>query len=203
MQIIGCDLHSRRQTFAMFDTETGEVVEKVLQHKGNAVRDFYSAVAKPVSVGIEATGSMQWFLSLMEELKIECQVGHPATIRAEQKHDLRDAHLILKLFAGENFPSFPPQSPRRVSSSVPLPAMFGVLIYGWRSGGTWRCYTYWAVVSAFLVVTAERCWSGRTGLPAKQLHPKRVSGVRIPPSPPDIEGVQTGDMGYRMYRSHR
>ena len=31
---------------------------------------------------------------------------------------------------------------------------------------------------------AERCWSGRTGLPAKQLHPKRVSGVRIPPSPP-------------------
>src|ERR1700723_3616063 len=31
---------------------------------------------------------------------------------------------------------------------------------------------------------AERCWSGRTGLPAKQLHLKRVSGVRIPPSPP-------------------
>jgi hypothetical protein len=34
------------------------------------------------------------------------------------------------------------------------------------------------------LTTAERCWSGRTGLPAKQLHPKRVSGVRIPPSPP-------------------
>ena len=34
------------------------------------------------------------------------------------------------------------------------------------------------------VSPAERCWSGRTGLPAKQLHPKRVSGVRIPPSPP-------------------
>src|SRR5262245_859261 len=32
---------------------------------------------------------------------------------------------------------------------------------------------------------AERCWSGRTGLPAKQLHePKLVSRVRIPPSPP-------------------
>src|SRR5881628_319318 len=36
-----------------------------------------------------------------------------------------------------------------------------------------------------LRLRAERCWSGRTGLPAKQLHPlKRVSGVRIPPSPP-------------------
>src|SRR5690348_10524658 len=37
-----------------------------------------------------------------------------------------------------------------------------------------------------LSFAAERCWSGRTGLPAKQLHPKRVSGVRIPPSPPDF-----------------
>lgn len=109
MQIIGCDLHSRQQTLAMLDTETGEVVEKVLQHKGNDVRDFYSALAKPVRVGIEATGSMQWFLNLMEELEIECQVGHPATIRAaeprKQKHDRRDAHLILKLLAGESFPS--------------------------------------------------------------------------------------------------
>src|ERR1700740_3678929 len=34
--------------------------------------------------------------------------------------------------------------------------------------------------------TAERCWSGRTGLPAKQFHPKRVTGVRIPPSPPSL-----------------
>jgi len=32
-------------------------------------------------VGIEATGSMQWFLELMEELGIECRVGHPQKIR--------------------------------------------------------------------------------------------------------------------------
>jgi hypothetical protein len=31
-------------------------------------------------VGIEATGSMQWFLELMEELGVECLVGHPAKI---------------------------------------------------------------------------------------------------------------------------
>jgi hypothetical protein len=35
-------------------------------------------------------------------------------------------------------------------------------------------------------ISAERCWSGRTGLPAKQFHPKRVTGVRIPPSPPTL-----------------
>jgi transposase len=52
-------------------------------------------------VGIEATGSMQWFLELMEELGIDCQVGHPAKIRAaeprKQKHDRRDAALVLQL----------------------------------------------------------------------------------------------------------
>ena len=31
---------------------------------------------------------------------------------------------------------------------------------------------------------AERCWSGRTGLTANQFHLKRVTGVRIPASPP-------------------
>ncbi len=49
-------------------------------------------------MGVEATGSMHWFLNLMEELGIECQVGHPAQIRAaeprKQKHDRRDADLI-------------------------------------------------------------------------------------------------------------
>jgi len=45
----------------------------------------------------------------MEELGIECRVGHPATIRAaeprKQKHDRRDADLILKLLAGNRFPT--------------------------------------------------------------------------------------------------
>ncbi len=52
---------------------------------------------------------MQWFLNLMEELGIECQVGHPAKIRAaeprKQKYDRRDADLILKLLAENRFPS--------------------------------------------------------------------------------------------------
>jgi hypothetical protein len=34
-----------------------------------------------VVVGIEATGSMGWFLRLMAELEFACHVGHPATIR--------------------------------------------------------------------------------------------------------------------------
>ncbi len=109
MRIIGCDLHARQQTIAMLDTETGEVVEKILRHEAERVREFYAALPGPVRVGIEATGSMHWFLQLMEELGIDCQVGHPAKIRAaeprKQKHDRRDAALQLKLLVENRFPS--------------------------------------------------------------------------------------------------
>ena len=52
----------------------------MLEHAGNTVRNFHAHLALPVRVGIEATGPMHWFLELMEQLGIECQVGHPAKI---------------------------------------------------------------------------------------------------------------------------
>jgi transposase len=106
MKIVGCDLHAKQQTIAMVDTETGEFTEKILCHEGNAVREFYASLKGPVVVGIEATGAMQWFLELLEELGIECRVGHPAKIRAaetrKQKHDRRDARLLLDLLERED-----------------------------------------------------------------------------------------------------
>jgi transposase len=109
MRIIGCDLHGRQQTLAMLDTTTGEVEKTTLKHEGNNVQEFYSTLPRPVRVGIEATGSMQWFVNLLEELGIECLVGHPAEIRAaeprKQKHDRRDADLLLSLLVEERFPA--------------------------------------------------------------------------------------------------
>jgi len=77
-------LHARQQTVTRLDTKTGEVVKMTLTHEGDNVREFYSTLPHPVRVGIEATGSMQWFVNLMEELGIECRVGHPAEIRAAE-----------------------------------------------------------------------------------------------------------------------
>ena len=106
MKILGCDLHAKQQTIAMVDTETGEFTEKTLNHEGNEVREFYAALEGRVVVGIEATGAMQWFLELLEELGIVCRVGHPAKIRAaetrKQKHDRRDARLMLDLLMRED-----------------------------------------------------------------------------------------------------
>ena len=109
MQMIGCDLHARQQTLAILDTETGVLEERVLKHDGDNVREFYGTLPRPARVGIEATGSMHWFLELMEELDIECVVGHPAQIRAceprKQKHDRRDAQLLLRLLSEDRFPA--------------------------------------------------------------------------------------------------
>src|SRR5262249_9212149 len=106
MRLIGCDLHAAKQTIAMLDADTGEIVEKELNHEGETVREFYASIPKPVVVGIEATGSMGWFLALMEELDITCRVGHPATIRKaetrHQKHDRRDARLLLTLLGNRS-----------------------------------------------------------------------------------------------------
>jgi len=109
MRIIGCDLHARQQTLAMLDTETGEVVNQTLTHEGNHVREFYSQLSGAARVGLEATGSMYWFLNLLEEVGVEYQVGDAAKIRAaeprKQKHDRRDAELILKLMVENRFPA--------------------------------------------------------------------------------------------------
>ena len=47
--------------------------------------------------------------ALMEELDITCRVGHPATIRKaetrQQKHDRRDARLLLTLLIEDRFPA--------------------------------------------------------------------------------------------------
>src|SRR5229473_3202928 len=68
-----------------------------------------ASIPPPVVVGIEATGSMGWFLRLMEELAIECRVGHPVAIRKaetrQQKHDRRDAALLMRLLAEDRFPT--------------------------------------------------------------------------------------------------
>jgi transposase len=131
MKIVGRDLHAKQQSIAMVDTETGEFSEKTLRHEGNEVREFYAALEGRVVVGIEATGAMQWFLELLEELGIVCRVGHPAKIRAaetrKQKHDRRDARLMLDLLMRRM--AFPRSGCPRASSATYEPCC-GTVING-------------------------------------------------------------------------
>ena len=108
MKIVGCDLHTRYQQIAMLDTETGEVIERRLEHANGEARAFYAGLQGPVRVGIEATGHTRWFERLLAELGHELWIGDAAQIRAamvrKQKTDARDAAHLLQLLVEERFP---------------------------------------------------------------------------------------------------
>jgi len=57
---------------------------------------------------MEATGNCQWFVELLHRLGHELWVGDAAKIRAsdsrQQKHDKRDARLLLQLLVEDRFP---------------------------------------------------------------------------------------------------
>jgi len=120
MMIIGCDLHSRMQVIAMLDTETGEVVERQLEHESGEARGFYEGLKEPALVGIEATGYTRWFAELLSELGHELVVGEAGKIRAlktrKQHYDRGDAEHILNLLVRGDFPQvwLPPAEERDV-----------------------------------------------------------------------------------------
>ena len=108
MKIVGCDLHTRYQQVALLDQETGELIERRLEHESGEARSFYAARSAPVRVGIEATGHTRWFERLLGELGHELWIGDAAAIRAtvvrKQKTDARDAAHLLGLLLRNRFP---------------------------------------------------------------------------------------------------
>jgi len=109
MIIIGCDFHTRYQQIATAEETTGELLlERRLDHQSGEAHAFYRSLQGPVRVGIEATGPIHWFESLLGELGHQLWIGDSAKIRAsevrKQKTDERDARLILDLLLAKRFP---------------------------------------------------------------------------------------------------
>ena len=75
MLIIGVDFHSRFQQIAMVDTETGELIERQLDHSNGEAKKFYAELQKPVRVGMEATGYAQWLEGMLTKLGRELWGG--------------------------------------------------------------------------------------------------------------------------------
>jgi transposase len=108
MILIGCDFHPSWQQVCWVDTETGETEELKLMHRPGEAAKFYRRFAAPALIGMESTGNCQWFVEQMIELGHEVWVGDAARIRAsdvrQQKHDRRDAALLLQLLMEGRFP---------------------------------------------------------------------------------------------------
>ncbi len=109
MKIIGCDLHTRYQQIAMLDSETGELVERRLEHENGEARAFYGALVGPVRVGIEATGSTavvrghagaRWATNCGSGMRRRCECRWCASKRRTRAM----RHTLLDLLVTNRFP---------------------------------------------------------------------------------------------------
>jgi len=108
MVLIGSDFHPSWQQVSWLELETGEVGDEKVAHESGAAEKFYRRFPAGSRVGMEATGNCQWFVELLHRLGHELWVGDAAKIRAsddrQQKHDKRDARLLVRLLAENRFP---------------------------------------------------------------------------------------------------
>ena len=118
MMLIGCDFHPSWQQVCWLDTQTGETAEQKLVHAPGEAESFYRRFPAPALIGMESTGNCQWFVEMVTGLGHEVWIGDAAKIRArdvrQQKHDKRDAALLLQLLVEGRFPRiWTPSSPQR------------------------------------------------------------------------------------------
>ena len=108
MMLIGCDFHPSWQQISWFDEATGEIGEQKLVHGTGEAEKFYRQLPAPTRIGMEATGNCQWFVEMATAAGHEVWIGDAAKIRAsdvrQQKHDRRDADLLLKMLREKRFP---------------------------------------------------------------------------------------------------
>ncbi len=112
---IGVDYHPYRQTVAYCESETGEIKYRQFLHSDKAaIKRFYGGLGRGSVIGVEATGSLQWFERMLFDNGIRLLVGDPRLIRrkalSRHKNDFRDAETILDLLMNDQFPRIEPRS---------------------------------------------------------------------------------------------
>jgi transposase len=108
MVIIGCDFHPSWQQVCWLDTTTGETEDRKLEHASGEAEKFYRGLPGSAVIGMESTGNCQWFVEMATTAGHDVWIGDAAKIRAcdvrAQKHDRRDAALLLNLLLEGRFP---------------------------------------------------------------------------------------------------
>jgi transposase len=124
---IGVDFHPYSQVVAYCDIEDGLIRYKAMNHSDKStVRRFYKGFPPGTVVGVEATGALQWFVRMLDEMHLVVKIGNPWRIRqlalSRHKNDFRDAETILDLLIKDAFPEV-----KRRSDEAEL--VLGMLVY--------------------------------------------------------------------------
>ena len=109
MLIIGCDFHSRFQQIAMLDEQTGEIIERRLEHETGEARDIlrstselrHSWVWKPPVTRIGFNECLQ---NKGTSCGLVMQRRYASRMVRKQKTDKRDAAHLLSLLLENRFP---------------------------------------------------------------------------------------------------
>lgn len=112
---IGVDYHPYQQTVAYWETGDDEIRYRQFLHSDKtAIKRFYLGCGKGSVIGVEATGSLQWFERMLFDNGIKLLIGDPRLIRrkalSRHKNDFRDAETILDLLMNGQFPRIEPRS---------------------------------------------------------------------------------------------
>lgn len=116
MILIGSDFHPSWQQVCWLDTETGETDGQRVAHGPGGAEKFYRRFAAPALIGLEAT------------MDRRCSEEIRASDVRQQKHDRRDAALLLRLLSEGRFPRIwtPSSEQRGHAAIVDSPAQPGV-----------------------------------------------------------------------------
>ena len=163
MLIIGCDFHSRFQQIAMVDTETGELIERRLEHGNGEAKKFYAELQQPVRVGMEATGYAQWFERMMAKLGHDLWVGDAAEIRAAMVAEAEDR------FTGRSAHS-------RSTAHEPVPTDLDSLAGGARCAAAVATSPQAGLLTNFVKESVTGVGHGPRGLPKKEAVGKQWAG---------------------------
>lgn len=112
---IGVDFHPYQQTVAFCTTDDGEIKYRQFRHTDKkALAQFYRQCHTDSVIGVEATGSLDWFEKLLFENSLRLRIGNPRLIRraalSRHKNDYRDAETILDLLLNDHFPQIESKS---------------------------------------------------------------------------------------------
>lgn len=117
---IGVDYHPYQQTVAYWETGDDEIRYRQFLHSDKAaLKRFYGGCGKGSVIGVEATGSLEWFERMLFDNGIKLLIGNPRLIRrmalSRHKNDFRDAETILDLLMNDQFPTVEPRSSHSVA----------------------------------------------------------------------------------------
>ena len=77
---IGIDFHPYQQTIAFCKVADGEIKSRQFRHSDKkALREFYRQCSSDSMIGVEATGSLDWFEKMLCSLGLKLKIGKRAS----------------------------------------------------------------------------------------------------------------------------